>query len=132
LKKLADYDRRIEILGRVEDVRPFVVKSGIFVVPLRIGGGTRLKILEAMAMEKAVVSTSIGAEGIQYTDGKDILIADKPKQFSRYVLDLLENPQMAQKIGQAGREMVCSKYDWNIVGKKLVEVYEKVVYEKKP
>ncbi len=116
-------DKRIIVTGRVDDVRPLMDAAQVFVVPLRIGGGTRLKILEAMAMQKAVVSTTIGAEGIQYTDGQNILLADTPENFAQKVLQLLSDPSKRMAMGEAGRKLVCSLYDWNIVGKKLNSIY---------
>src|SRR6202034_846428 len=86
VKDLARSDPRVIVTGRVDDVRPYMERSKVFIVPLRIGGGTRLKILEAMAMGKAVVSTTIGAEGIEYTDGKNILLGDAPQDFADKVL----------------------------------------------
>ena len=73
----------MHIAGRVEDVRPYVDSAAVYVVPLRIGGGTRLKILEALAMKKAIVSTSVGAEGLNVTDGADFMLADTADEFAR-------------------------------------------------
>lgn len=123
VKALGDKDKRIIVTGRVDDVRPWMAKAAIFVVPIRVGGGTRLKILEAMSMQKAVVSTTLGAEGIKYTDGKDILIADKPNDFAEKVLQLLGAPEKCRQMGQEARSLVCGMYDWNIVGEKLKHIY---------
>lgn len=123
VKALGEKDKRIIVTGRVDDVRPWMAKAAIFVVPIRVGGGTRLKILEAMSMPKAVVSTTLGAEGIKYTDGKDILIADKPSDFAEKVLQLFSAPEKCRQMGQEARSLVCGKYDWNIVGEKLKRVY---------
>ena len=82
----------VHVTGTVEDVRPYIARSAVCIVPLRIGGGSRLKILEALAMKKAVVSTTVGAEGLSITDGDNILIADTPERFSKCVVDcLLDN-----------------------------------------
>ena len=85
VKRLAD-EAGIEVTGRVDDVRPHIAAGAVYVVPLRIGGGTRLKIFEAMAMGKAVVSTTIGAEGLPVTPGRDVLIADDPRAFAQAVV----------------------------------------------
>lgn len=125
LSEYAGSDDRIILTGRVDDVRAYVERSRIFVVPLRIGGGTRLKILEAMAMQRVVVSTSIGAEGIACRDGHDIIIADKPEDFARKVLTLLDDPSTLHRVGLAGCQLVEERYDWNIIGRTLLKVYEK-------
>jgi len=124
IKDLARRDPRVIITGRVDDVRPYIRRARVSIVPLRIGGGTRLKILEAMALSQAIVSTSIGAEGIEYTDGKNILVGDSPRDFADKVLALLNDPQKSKKIGMEGRKFVCEKYDWNIIGQKLKTIYE--------
>lgn len=124
IKKIGEKDPRVVVTGGVEDVRPFVERSKVFVVPLRIGGGTRLKILEAMAMNKAIVSTSIGAEGISCVDGRDIVLADKPQDFAGRVLELLDNEARREALGSAGRQLVLGSYDWKIIGQKLNASYE--------
>jgi sugar transferase (PEP-CTERM/EpsH1 system associated) len=124
IKKLAGRDSRVIVTGRVDDVRPYVRPAKAFIVPLRIGGGTRLKILEAMSMSKAVVSTSIGAEGIEYTDGKNILIGDNPQDFADKVLGLMDDGLKSRQIGAEGRKLVCGKYDWDTIGRGLKEVYK--------
>ena len=124
---MAQRDPRVIVTGRVEDVRPYVQRSKVFIVPLRIGGGTRLKILEAMAMGKAVVSTTIGAEGIECADGKNILLGDSPQDFADQVLFLLNNPQKSQEIGIVARKLVCDRYDWNTIGQKLKMIYEESI-----
>lgn len=125
---MSRHDKRIIVTGGVPDVRPFVWKSKVFVVPLRIGGGTRLKILEAMSMEKVVVSTTIGAEGISYKEGIDILLADTPDLFAQKVIELLDDRFRRMAIGKEGRKLVLSQYDWNIVGVKLNEIYKGMMH----
>ena len=99
--------RNIDIIGWVDDVRPVMSNSGALVVPLRSGGGTRLKILEAMAAGLPVISTSIGAEGLEVTDGTDILLADEPgDKFANAVLAVLQNPDLAHRLSQNGRRLV--------------------------
>jgi sugar transferase (PEP-CTERM/EpsH1 system associated) len=128
VKELAENDKRVEVTGRVDDVRPFVARSKVFIVPLRIGGGTRLKILEAMAMGKAIVSTTIGAEGIECKDGLDIAIADTPDTFAQKIIDLTKQSEVGENMGLKGRNLVCQKYDWSIVGKKLNTIYREAAH----
>jgi glycosyltransferase involved in cell wall biosynthesis len=105
----------IDVTGRVDDVRPHVAAGSVYVVPLRIGGGTRLKIFEAMAMGKAVVSTTIGAEGLPVTDGTDIVIADDPARFADAVVALIRDAAARRRIEQAARRLVVEHYDWSTV-----------------
>jgi sugar transferase (PEP-CTERM/EpsH1 system associated) len=105
----------ITVTGRVDDVRPHVGAGTVYVVPLRIGGGTRLKIFEAMAMGKAVVSTTIGAEGLPVAPGENILIADDPEAFASAVVALLRDPGMRTRIGSEARRLVVEQYDWSAV-----------------
>jgi len=122
-------DERIVVTGCVDDVRPYMEQAGVFVVPIRIGGGTRLKILEAMSMEKALVSTSVGAEGIAYTPGAELVTADDAPGFAGAVLHLLNDQARRQSLGQEGRRLVLEKYDWSIVGQRLLEAYREVESE---
>jgi sugar transferase (PEP-CTERM/EpsH1 system associated) len=114
VRRLAD-DAAIEVTGRVDDVRPHVAAGDVYVVPLRIGGGTRLKIFEAMAMGKAVVSTTIGAEGLPVAQGKNIVIADQPAEFARAVVRLVRDQAARQQIEAAARRLVVDHYDWSAV-----------------
>jgi glycosyltransferase involved in cell wall biosynthesis len=114
VRRLAD-QTGIEVTGRVDDVRPHVAAAHVYVVPLRIGGGTRLKIFEAMAMGKAVVSTTIGAEGLPVTDGRDIVIADGPEAFADAVVRVIDQPEVRQRIESAARRLVVERYDWSSV-----------------
>jgi glycosyltransferase involved in cell wall biosynthesis len=110
----------------VEDVRPYVAGASVYVVPLRIGGGTRLKIFEAMSMAKAVVSTTIGAEGLPVTPGRDIVIADEAPGFAEEVVRLLDGPAR-RRIEQAARQLVLERYDWSAVVRELEFALEGVV-----
>jgi sugar transferase (PEP-CTERM/EpsH1 system associated) len=103
------------VTGRVEDVRPYVAEGAVYVVPLRIGGGTRLKIFEALAMGKAVVSTAVGAEGLPLTPGVHFVSADDPALFSRAVVSLLRDPARRRALGAAGRRLVEERYSWSQV-----------------
>jgi sugar transferase (PEP-CTERM/EpsH1 system associated) len=109
----------IDVTGRVDDVRPHVAQAMVYVVPIRIGGGTRLKIFEAMAMGKAVVSTTVGAEGLPVTPGADILIEDPPDRFARAVIDLLRDEVRRTRLERRARELVVNQYDWTAVGRDL-------------
>ena len=105
----------VAVTGRVEDVRPEIAAADVYVVPLRIGGGTRLKIFEAMAMGKAVVSTSIGAEGLPVTHREDILLADEPAQFAHAVVSLIRDTGARRRLEAAARRLVVDHYDWSAV-----------------
>jgi sugar transferase (PEP-CTERM/EpsH1 system associated) len=119
IENLAQKDKSIIITGFVKDVRSYIATSKVVIVPLRIGSGTRLKILEAMAMGKAIVSTKIGCEGLDVTDGENILMADKPLDFAQKIIELFENPSMAKKLEQAGRKLVEEKYSWDKIIRNL-------------
>jgi glycosyltransferase involved in cell wall biosynthesis len=112
----------ITVTGSVPDVRPYIAGAQVVVAPLRIGGGTRLKILEAMAMSRAVVSSSIGCEGLDVEDGRHLLIADEPASFAARVVDLLSNPEQRSALGCAGRRLVEERYDWATLGAQLRHV----------
>lgn len=107
----------IEVTGRVDDVRPHIAAGSVYVVPLRIGGGTRLKIFEAMAMGRAVVSTTVGAEGLPVLDGTHLVIGDTPPAFANAVVRLLRDPVTRQQLGSAARRLVTEHYDWSTVGR---------------
>jgi polysaccharide biosynthesis protein PslH len=117
----------VVVTGEVADVRPHIARSRCVVVPLRAGGGTRLKILEAMAMARPVVSTALGAEGLTITPGHDILIADDPEGFAAHVLDLLGSAERAALLGQASRRMVETRYRWNRCLEGLDRLYERLL-----
>jgi sugar transferase (PEP-CTERM/EpsH1 system associated) len=103
---------RISHTGRVDDVRPYLASAAVVVVPLRIGSGTRLKVLEALAMGKAVVTTRVGCEGLDVNDGDHLLIADEPDEFASAVVRLLDSPAEADRLGRRGRARVESRYGW--------------------
>jgi glycosyltransferase involved in cell wall biosynthesis len=124
VRQLASQD--IEVTGRVPSVIEHLREAAVFVVPLRIGGGTRLKIYEAMAMRKAVVSTTIGAEGLDVTDGRDILLRDDPQSFARCVIELLCDQSMRMKFETAAGELAM-RYDWGVVTDRFAEVLAQTV-----
>jgi len=121
----------IRVTGTVDDVRPFLAESQVMVVPLRIGGGTRIKIFEAMAMGIPVVSTRIGAEGLPVTDQADILLADTPEDFARAILDLFSNAQRREQIGRNGLALVRGGYSWERITRIFESYCESVVLNSK-
>lgn len=112
IRRLSD-DRGIEVTGRVEDVRPYLANATVYVVPLRSGGGARLKIFEAMAAGRAVVSTSVGAAGLPAENGRHLLVADTPQAFADAVVRLLRDAPFRISLEQAGRALVTDGYDWS-------------------
>ncbi len=119
---------RIELTGFVPDLRPHLTAAAVVVVPLRLGGGTRLKIVEAMAMGKAIVSTALGAEGIEAEPGRDMLIADTPEAFSGAVNHLLAEPERAQEIGKSARRLAVERYAWSSSAQSL-EIFCRSILE---
>lgn len=122
VRALAETDAAITVTGSVPDVRPYIERAAIFVVPIRIGGGTRLKIFEAMAMERPVVSTTVGAEGLPVRDGVDIVLADEPETFADAVAALLLDPERAATIGRAAADQVRAEYGWDRVAARFAEI----------
>jgi Glycosyltransferase len=122
LVELGKRDPSLIITGRVDDVRPYIESSAAYIVPLRIGGGTRLKIFEAMAMEKAVVSTTVGAEGLQLTDGVELLLADEPDAFADAVVSVLNDRSYASELGQRAASIVRKNYGWRQVTDSFVSI----------
>lgn len=109
----------ITIAGFVPDVRPYLARAQVVVAPLRIGGGTRLKILEAFAMRRAVVSTSVGCEGLEVRPGQHLLVADEPEPFAESVIELLGNAQLREDLAGEGRGLVEERYDWQAIGQEM-------------
>jgi len=112
LRALAAKDGGVRVTGRVEDIRPYVRHASLYVVPLRVGGGTRLKIFEAMAMGKAVVSTSVGAEGLPVQHDENIILADEPEDFARRVASLMKDTEARARLGSSARRLVEQRYSW--------------------
>src|SRR5207237_5629449 len=115
IQELAEKDHRIRVTGTVADVRPYLWGSAVSIVPLRIGGGTRLKIYEAMAARVPVVSTTVGAEGLTVQPPGDIRIADQPEDFAARSIELLENADERTRLANAAWEMVNSQFSWEHV-----------------
>ena len=120
-------DPAVTVTGWVEDVRPYIAQAVVYVAPLRIGGGTRLKLLEAMAMGKAVVATRLGAEGYPVTDARELLLADTPADFTAAVVTLLQSPERRAELGQTARAFVERLYDWRVIVPRVEMVYRRLV-----
>jgi glycosyltransferase involved in cell wall biosynthesis len=114
----------IVMTGWVDDVRPYIAGAGVYVVPLRMGGGTRLKVLEAMAMGKAIVSTTVGSEGFEVVSGQQLVLGDTPRDFAAAVLNLLGDPENRVRLGSVAREFARNGYDWPIIVPMLEQVYD--------
>lgn len=130
LLELSTRDSSVIVTGRVEDVRPYMERAAAYVVPLRIGGGTRLKIFEAMAMEKAIVSTSIGAEGLPVKDGADLVLADTPESFADSVVRLLGDPAAARAMGRRASQTVRDQFGWRQAANNFAAICECVLIKK--
>jgi glycosyltransferase involved in cell wall biosynthesis len=117
----------ITLTGYVEDIRPIVRQAACYVAPLRAGGGTRLKILDAWAMGKALVSTRVGCAGLAARDGENLLVRDDPRDFANGVVDLLENPALRDRLAAGARQTVESTYAWEKVGARLLQAYRELL-----
>ena len=131
IDELAKRDNSIKVTGRVEDVRPYMREAAVFVVPIRIGGGSRLKIFEAMAMGLPVVSTTVGAEGLPVTDGNEIVLRDSPNTFSRSLVSLLQNREKANKIAETACRVVRGKFGWSSIAKQFEDIVVEVIETRK-
>jgi sugar transferase (PEP-CTERM/EpsH1 system associated) len=127
LRELARRDCSIEVTGRVDDVRPYIERAAAYIVPLRIGGGTRLKIYEAMAMEKAIISTTIGAEGLPVKDGTELLLADTPELFAEAITRVLSDNALASDLGNRAAATVRAKFGWERVAARFGEICEETL-----
>ena len=117
----------VHFLGFVEDLRPFLWRAEASIVPLRSGGGTRLKILESLAADCPVVSTDIGAEGLELVGGRDLMLANNPDDFAECLISLLASPDLQKKLSRQGKATVTEKYDWGNISPKLEEIYKSTV-----
>ena len=127
LQHLAAGTANVYLTGWVEDIRPFLSQAAVCVVPLRIGGGTRLKIFEAMSMGKAIVSTTIGAEGLPVRPGEHLVIADEPAQFAKSTVGLLRDAARRRSMGLTARHLVVQNYSWTMVAKQFADILADVV-----
>lgn len=117
----------ITVTGRVPEVHPFIARAAVYVVPLRIGGGTRLKILEAMGMGKAIVSSSIGSEALDVKAGRDLLIADDAEEFATTAVALANDANRRRELGAAGRKRVEERYGWDAIGARMNRFYRTLI-----
>lgn len=118
---------QVVVTGTVPDVRPWLRRATASIVPLRSGGGTRLKISEALAMKKPVVTTRIGCEGIDVVDGESVLIADGAASFADAVVRLLTDAELRARLGSSGHDLVCRRYGWSAIGEEVEALYERLL-----
>jgi polysaccharide biosynthesis protein PslH len=116
----------VDVVGEVPDIRPFLREAAVVAAPVRIGGGTRFKVIEALAAGKAIVSTSLGCEGVGVRAGEHLAVADTADAFAAAVTTLFEHPPLAQAMGAAGRTLAESEYSWDLAGSKLDALYRRV------
>lgn len=128
LKLAESPDSGVIVTGFVEELDPYFAKSRLMVIPVRAGGGMRVRILEAFARGMPVVTTTVGLEGIQAQPGSDVLVADSPTDFARSVIDLLQDEALQEKLSVNGRKLVEHKYDWQVVLGAIDETYERLAH----
>ena len=127
LQALATENAQVQLTGWVDDVRPYLARGSVCIVPLRVGSGTRLKIFEAMSTGKAVVSTTIGAEGLPVTSGKDVLLADSPEEFAKSVVMILQDKSLRRSLGLAARRLVESRFGWSTVAAEFEAALQRTI-----
>jgi glycosyltransferase involved in cell wall biosynthesis len=120
---LSARDARVAVTGWVDDVRPFMERAQVYLCPMRDGGGTRLKILDALAMGKAIVATSMALEGIDVVPERDVLVADDPARFVAQVVRLVDEPGLAARLGASGREFAVREFSWPVIGAKMERTF---------
>lgn len=120
-------DPRVRVTGRVDDVRPYIADAGVYVCPIRVGGGTRLKILDALAMAKPVVATATSVEGLELRAGEHYLRAETPADFVARIREIENDPSLGRRLGAAGRELAVRRYSWDVIGRRLDDAYRSVV-----
>ena len=117
----------VMVTGEVADLRPHLERAAVVVVPIRMGGGTRLKVLESLALGKAIVSSSLGCEGISVTPGRDLLTADDPRSFAERILELFTNEPLSRELGRNGRALVEREYSWDLAGEQIESLLEALI-----
>jgi glycosyltransferase involved in cell wall biosynthesis len=120
-------DANVEFTGAVSDVRPYLARAAVVIAPLRVGSGTRLKILEALAMEKPVVTTSIGCEGLAMVDGEHLVVADDPQSFAEETARLMSDRNRAAEIGRSGRALAERDYSWSVIVHRLEQFHSQLI-----
>jgi glycosyltransferase involved in cell wall biosynthesis len=123
LKKFASTDPSIRLLGFVDNPLVYIQRANVFIAPILSGGGTRLKILEAMSVGKAIVTTSMGCEGIEGTDNREYLIADTPEVFAEKVVDVIKKQSLQSYLGYNARKLAEQRYDWPVICSKIEDIY---------
>ncbi len=126
LTQLSSKDRNLIVTGYVDDVRLYFEKASLYVCPIRDGGGTRLKILDALSSQIPIVATRIAAEGIDVEHEKNILIAETPKEISESIIRLLDDRHLSEKLAYEGRLLVEKSYEWSVIGNKLSIIYKEL------
>jgi len=122
---LADPGMGVEVTGAVPDVQPWLARAGVVVVPLRVGGGTRLKVLEAMAMGKAIAATSLGVEGLDLAPGREVVVADDPAALARGVADLMSDADLRRRLGERARARAVADYRWEALVPAIERLYDR-------
>jgi polysaccharide biosynthesis protein PslH len=117
----------IEVTGFVEDIRPYMAESSVYVVPLRLGVGIRGKILEAWAMRMAVVATPVACAGLHYEQGRNILVGGSDEDFAEHVVTLLNDPVARDRLGSEGRRLAEEQYGWEASASKLLSLYQEYI-----
>ena len=126
IRSLADEDSSIEVTGTVDDVRPWLADASAMITPLLSGGGTRIKILEAMAFGTPVLSTTVGAEGLPFENGKHLLLADEPETFAAKCVELIRSAALREQIAIAARKEVVERYSWAAASRKFQDLCAQV------
>lgn len=123
-------DARIEVTGYVPDVRPYLENASVCVCPIRVGGGTRLKVLDALAMAKPVVATAVAVEGLDLVDGKHYLRAESAGDFVAQIVRLEQQPELRRELGAAGRQRAIERFDWTVIGRQLDAAYSRATSDR--
>jgi sugar transferase (PEP-CTERM/EpsH1 system associated) len=131
IREISNQIPGVEVTGTVDDVRSYIAQAHLYVVPLRIGGGSRLKILEALAMGKAVISTTVGAEGLEVEDRKDIILVDDPVDFAEMVIKMLGDSHEIERLGTNGRLLVERRYSWDSLAQLQEQIWTETALKKR-
>jgi polysaccharide biosynthesis protein PslH len=128
LSNIATADRRIEVTGFVNDVRPYFKEATAYFCPIRVGGGTRLKILDALAMGMPLIGTTFSCSGISVQNEKNVLLADTPEEFIKQINRVLADPLLRTELAKRGRELVCQQYSWSVIGESISQAYREASF----
>lgn len=127
MRRMAEADARFHVTGRVEDVRPYMHKASVYIVPMRSGSGTRLKVFEALSCGKAMVATPTGAEGLPVTDGESVMLAPTAEEFAAKTIRLLRDEALRRSMGEAARALVVGRYSWDKVGEEFDDIVQRTM-----